>query len=326
MKRVQADSLDSIADYRLIEVEPPSPGPGQVLVRVAACGVGYVDALVSLGRYQVKPPLPHIPGQEVGGVVEAVGEGVEGLSAGDRVMAQAMGGFQELALADARAVAKIPDAMSAAQASGFRINYITALHGLRDRAALQPGETVLVFGAAGGVGAAAIQVAKAMGARVIACASTDGKRDFARAQGADETIDTTPEGWRDRLKALCGGRGPDVVFDPVCGPLFEAAFRSLGWRGRHLVVGFVGGPIPALPANLTLMKGAALTGVDVRQFMLFEGAKAASHLAELLGWVGEGRIVPPVGRTFPLEAYADALAFALTGQGLGKTVLEIGSV
>jgi len=323
MKRVQADTLESIADYRLIEADAPTPGPGQVVVRVVACGVGYVDALVSLGRYQVKPPLPHTPGQEVGGVIEAVGEGVTGLSVGDRVMAHAQGGFQELALADARAVLPIPDRMSHGQAAGFRINYITTLHGFRDRANLQPGERVLVFGAAGGVGVAAIQVAKAMGARVIAVASTEEKRAFALAQGADDVIDTTPEGWRDRLKALCEGKGPDVVFDPVCGPLFEAAFRSLSWRGRHLVVGFVGGPIPALPANLTLMKGAALTGVDVRQFMLFEGAKAAAHLAELLGWVGEGKLVPPVGRSFPLEAYAEALEFALTGSGLGKTVLAV---
>src|SRR5215217_68850 len=323
MKRVQADSLESIADYRLIEVDPPAPGPGQVLVQVAACGVGYVDALVSLGRYQVKPPLPHTPGQETGGTIEALGDGVTGLTVGDRVMAHALGGFQELALADARAVVNIPEAMSFAQAAGFRINYITALHGLRDRADLQPGERVLVFGAAGGVGVAAIQVAKAMGATVIAAASSEEKRAFALAQGADAVIDTSPEGWRDRLKALCEGKGPDVIFDPVCGPLFEAAFRSLAWRGRHLVVGFVGGPIPALPANLTLMKGAALAGVDVRQFMLFEGAKAAAHLAELLGWVGEGRLTPPVGRTFPLEAYAEALEFALTGMGLGKTVLEI---
>jgi NADPH2:quinone reductase len=323
MKRVQADSLESITDYRLIEVDPPAPGPGQVLVRVAACGVGYVDALVSLGRYQVKPPLPHTPGQETGGTIEAVGEGVTGLAVGDRVMAHALGGFQELALADARAVVKIPDAMTFAQAAGFRINYITALHGLKDRADVQPGERVLVLGAAGGVGVAAIQVAKAMGATVIAAASTPEKRAFALEQGADDVIDTAPEGWRDRLKTLCDGKGPDVVFDPVCGPLFELAFRSLGWRGRHLVVGFVGGPIPALPANLTLMKGAALSGVDVRQFMLFEATRAAQHLTELLDWVAEGRLVPPVGRAFPLEAYAEALEFALTGQGLGKTVLEI---
>lgn len=323
MKRVQADSLESIADYRLIEVDPPTPCPGQMVIRVKACGVGYVDALVSLGRYQVKPPLPHVPGQEVGGLIEAIGETVTGLAVGDRVMAHAQGGFQEMALADARAVVKIPDALSFAQAAGFRINYITALHGLRDRAALQPGERVLVFGAAGGVGAAAIQVARAMGATVIACASTEEKRAFALQLGADAVIDTRADGWRDRLKTLCEGKGPDVIFDPVCGPLFEPAFRSLAWRGRHLVVGFVGGPIPALPANLTLMKGAALTGVDVRQFMLFEPARAAAHLAELLGWVAGGRLTPPVGRAFALEDYAAALEYALTGQGLGKTVLTV---
>lgn len=324
MKRVQAERLDTIDDYRLIEDAAPTPGPGQALVRVAACGVGYVDALVSLGRYQVKPPLPHTPGGEIGGVVEAVGEGVEGFAPGNRVMAQAAtGGFAELALADARAVSRIPDAMSFAQAAGFRVNYITALHGLRDRANLQPGERVLVLGAAGGVGIAALQVAKAMGATVIAAASSEEKRAFALEQGADAVIDTNAEGWRDRLKALCDGKGPDVVFDPVCGPLFELAFRSLAWRGRHLVVGFVGGPIPALPANLTLMKGAALAGVDVRQFMLFEPARAMAQLNELLGWVGEGRLTPAVGRTFPLDAYAEALEFALTGKGLGKTVLEL---
>lgn len=323
MKFVQAATLDSIADYRLQDGETPRPGPGEVLIKVAACGVGYVDALVALGRYQVKPPLPHTPGKEVGGWIEAVGPGVDGFAPGDRVMASVRGGFAQFALALAADVAKIPARMSFAQAAGFRVNYLTALHGLRDRGALAAGERLLVLGAAGGVGMAAIQVGKVMGAEVIAAASSEEKRAFARAQGADHVIDTAPQGWRDRLKVACGGKGPDVVFDPVCGPLFELAFRSLVWRGRHLVVGFVGGPIPALPSNLTLMKGAALTGVDVRQFVLFEAKKAEAHLAELLSWVGDGRLVPAVGRTFPLEEFAPALEFALTGQGLGKTVLEI---
>jgi len=323
MKFVQASTLDSIADYRLLEGEAPKPGPGEVLIKVAACGVGYVDALVALGRYQVKPPLPHTPGKEVGGWVEAVGAGVDGLAPGDRVMASVRGGFAQFALAPAADTVKIPERMSFAQASGFRVNYLTALHGLRDRGALAAGERLLVLGAAGGVGMAAIQVGKAMGAEVIAAASTEEKRAFARAQGADHVIDTAPEGWRDRLKAACGGKGPDVVFDPVCGPLFELAFRSLVWNGRHLVVGFVGGPIPALKSNLTLMKGAALVGVDVRQFGLFEEKKTNAHVAELLSWVADGRLVPAVGRSFPLEEFAPALEFALTGQGLGKTVLEI---
>lgn len=326
MKQVQAARLDSIADYRLVEADPPGPGPGQVLVRVKACGVGYVDALVALGRYQVKPPLPHTPGSEVGGVVEAVGEGVAGLSPGQRVMAQVGGGFAELALAPAATTVAIPDAMSFEQAAGFRINYLTAIHGLVDRANIQPGERLLVLGAAGGVGMAAVQVGALLGARTIAGASSQAKRDFALAHGAHLALETgegDPKAWRERLKALCEGGGPDVVFDPVCGTLFEAAFRSLAWRGRHLVVGFAGGPIPALPANLTLMKGAALTGVDVRQFLLFERARAAEHMRTLMAWVAEGRLAPPVGRVFGLTDYAAALEFALTGQGLGKTVLSL---
>ncbi|MBS0410358.1 MAG: NADPH:quinone oxidoreductase family protein [Proteobacteria bacterium] len=324
MKAVRADALDSVADYRLVELPTPEPGPGEVRIKVAACGVGYVDALVSLGRYQVKPPLPHIPGGEAAGVVDAVGAGVTGLAAGDRVMAQVGGGFAEYAVARAPAVVKIPDAMAFEAACGFRINYVTALHGLRDRAALKAGERLLVSGAAGGVGAAAVQLGKILGAEVIACASSEDKRAFALSLGADKVIDTAPDGWRDRLKALTEGKGVDVYFDPVCGPLFELAFRSMAWGGRHLVVGFVGGPIPALPANLTLMKGAALVGVDVRQFMLFEGKKAQAHLAELLGWVAEGRLNPPVGRRFAFDDYAAALEFALSGQGLGKTVLTVG--
>ena len=324
MKFVQAETLDSIDDYKLRDGPTPAPGAGEAVVKIAACGVGYVDALVALGRYQVKPPLPHTPGQEVAGVVEALGAGVTRVAVGDRVMASARGGFAESAIAPGVSLAKLPERMSFEQAAGFRVNYLTALHGLRDRAGVQAGERLLVLGAAGGVGAAAVQVGKILGAEVTAAASSEEKRAFASSIGADHVIDTTPEGWRDRLKAACGGKGPDVVFDPVCGPLFEPAFRSLVWRGRHLVVGFVGGPIPALPSNLTLMKGAALMGVDVRQFLLFEAALAEAHLAELLGWVGEGKLAPPVGKTFPLEEFAPALEYALSGKALGKTILKVG--
>lgn len=323
MRKVEARTLASIDDYRLIEADVPEPQPGEVLIEVAACGVGYVDALVSLGRYQVKPPLPHTPGQEVAGRVLKVGPDADGIAVGDRVMATVRGGFAEQAIASAAAVRQIPDRMAFDEAAGFHINYVTALHGLSDRAGLKAGETVLVLGAAGGLGAAAVQVAKLMGAKVVAAASSDEKRAFCRRLGADEALDTEVEGWRERLKAACGGRGPDVVFDPVCGPLFEPAFRSLSWRGRHLVLGFVGGPIPALPANLTLIKGAALVGVDVRQFLLFEPERGRAHLDRLLAWAGEGRLAQPVGRTFALEDFADALNFALSGQGLGKTVLQV---
>jgi NADPH2:quinone reductase len=324
MRLWRAERLDSIDDYRLVEASLPEPGPGEVRIKVAACGVGYVDALVALGRYQVKPPLPHTPGGEVGGVVDAVGAGVDTLAAGDRVTAQIRGGFAEFALAPAAAVSRIPAAMSFEQAAGFRVNYLTALHGLRDRAAIAAGERLLVTGAAGGVGLAAVQVGRALGAEVIAAASSEDKRAFALAHGAAAAIDTAAEGWRERLKAVAGGQGVDVVFDPVCGPLFELAFRSLAWRGRHLVVGFAGGPIPALPANLPLMKGAGLIGVDVRQFGLFEPARMAEHLAELLGWVAEGRVTPPVGRVFALAEAREALTYALSGAGIGKTVLRVG--
>lgn len=324
MKQVIAHKIDSIADYAIAEAEVPVPAAGQVLIKVAACGMGYVDALVAVGGYQVKPPVPFTPGQEVAGTVTAVGTGVDGFRTGDRVMASTFGGgLAEYLVVPAAVVSLLPDRMRFAQAAGFGINYLTALNGLRDRANLQPGERLLVMGAAGGVGSAAVQLGKLLGAEVIAAASTPEKRAFALTEGADAVVDTDPEGWRDRLKTVCGGKGPDVIFDPVCGPLFELAFRSLGWRGRHLVVGFVGGPIPKLPINLSLMKGGSLVGVDVRQFQIFEAALAKAHMAELLGWVAEGRLVPPTGRVFGLEDFAAAMAFAMSGAGTGKTIIAI---
>lgn len=323
MKAISSGSLASLDDYAEIDLPTPEPSPAQVRIRVGACGVGYVDSLVALGRYQVKPPLPHIPGGEVSGWVDAMGSAVAGLTVGDRVLAHVRGGFAQYVLAEAAAVRRIPDRMSLEQAAGFRINYVTALHGLRDRARIAAGERLLVFGAAAGVGLAAVQVGRLLGAKVIAVASTEQKRTFAARHGAEITLDRDAEGWRDRLKAAVGG-GIDVVFDPVCGPLFQPAFRSLNWGGRHLVVGFVGGPIPALPANLPLMKGAALIGVDYRQFSaVFETDRADRELNELLGWVADGRLDPPIGRVFRFEEYREALAFALGGGGVAKTVLTV---
>ncbi len=327
MKVISADRIETLADYREIERPVPVPGPGQVRIAVAAVGVGYVDALVALGRYQVKPALPHVPGSEIAGRVDAVGEGVgdgvSGVAPGDRVVVMGSGGFAEFALVPAANCLKLPDAMAFAAAAALPLNYLTVLHGLGDRARLRVGETVLVMGGAGGVGSAAVQIAKVMGARVIAAASTPEKRAFATSLGADAVIDTDPDGWRDRLKGVLAGATLDVIFDPVCGPLFELAFRSLGWGGRHLVAGFTGGPIPALPANLSLMKGAGLIGVDVRQFQLFEPDAARAHLATLLAWVEEGRLSPPVGRCFGWDEAGAALEFALSGKGLGKTVLVV---
>lgn len=323
MRAIQAEHLSGLQDYHHVRLPDPVPGPNQVLIQVQACGVGYVDALVALGRYQVKPPLPHIPGNEVAGVVAAVGAEVSEFHIGERVIASVRGGFAQLACAPVETVERLPDAMSDEQAAGFRINYLTAYHGLRDRAGLATGESLLVFGAAGGVGLAAVQVGRRLGAHVIAVGSTEEKRAFALAAGAHESLDTSAEGWRDRLKALTHGRGVDVVFDPVCGPLFELAFRSLSWRGRHLVVGFAGGPIPALPVNLPLMKGAGLIGVDVRQYVLYEPHAARQALRALIGQVGTGDLTPPVGRVFDFDHGAEALDYALSGQGLGKTILRI---
>ena len=324
MRVVEAKSLENLDAYALVERDVPVPEKGQVLIRVKACGVGYVDALVALGKYQVKPPLPHTPGMEISGVVEAVGPEVGGLAPGARVLAQAAGGFAEFVLVSSAMVMRIPDALSFEQAAAFRVNYLTAFHGLKDRAHLQSGETLLVIGAAGGVGLAAVQVGKLLGAKVIACASSEEKRSFAALHGASSTIDTLPDKWRDRLKVLTDGKGPNVIFDPVCGELFEPAFRSISWGGRHQVVGFADGPVPSLPANLTLKKGAGLLGVDVRQFMLFEWAHAMEHMALLLSWVRDAQLKPVVGRIFPFGEFRDALAFALSGKGLGKAVLAVG--
>ena len=323
MKAIQTADLSSIDNYALVDLPAPQPGTGEVRIKVAACGVGFVDALVALGRYQVKPPLPHVPGAEIGGLVDALGPGVTGYAIGERVLAQVRGGFAEYAIASERAVSRIPDRMRLNQAAGFRVNYGTALHGLRDRAALKAGETLLVIGAAGGVGLAAVQVGRLLGANVIGVASTEQKRAVVAEAGAGVTLDRDVDGWRDRLKAVAPN-GIDVVFDPVSGPLLQPAFRSLGWGGRYLVVGFAGGDIPALPVNLPLLKGAALVGVDYRQFgAVFEAGAAARELDELLAWVAQDKLNVPVGRTFPFGEYREALEYALSGEGTGKTVLVV---
>lgn len=323
MKAIQTADLSSIDNYARVDLPAPQPGEGEVRIKVAACGVGFVDSLVALGRYQVKPPLPHVPGSEIGGLVDALGPGVTGLAIGERVLAQARGGFAEYAIASERTVSRIPDRMSMNQAAGFRVNYGTALHGLRDRASLKAGETLVVIGAAGGVGLAAVEIGRLLGANVIGVASTEEKRAAVAKAGAAVTLDRTVEGWRERLKAV-SPNGVDVVFDPVSGPLLQPAFRSLGWRGRYLIVGFAGGDIPALPVNLPLLKGAALIGVDYRQFgAVFEAEAAAGELDELLAWVAKGELNVPVGRTFPFGEYREALAYALSGDGTGKTILVV---
>jgi len=324
MRVVCADELGPPENYRLVEQPLPQPGPGEMLVRMRAASLGYSDVLMAAGRYQVKPPVPFVPGSEGSGEIVALGEGLTGYTIGQPVcvtrMSGAMGEYQ---LARPSDLHPFPASMSFLEASAYRVNYATALHALKDRGQLQPGETLLVLGAAGGVGSATVQIGKLMGALVIAGASTAVKRDFAKALGADEVLDYSVDNWRDALKALTDGRGVDVVADPVGGKVFETAFRSLAWKGRHVVLGFAGGDIPRLPANLPLLKGAALVGADIRQFSLYEPELAAANMARIVRWCEEG-LRPPLGTVYDLAHYSEAMTMAFSGQSLGKVILRIG--
>jgi NADPH2:quinone reductase len=322
---VRTHTVRELGAYAIERDPLPVPRPGEVRLRVRACGVGYVDALHATGRYQLAATVPFTPGVEVAGEIDAMGPEVAGLSIGLRVipLMSVRGGFADYVVAPAAQIAAIPDGMTFAEAAAIRANTLTAMHALVDRGRIEAGETVLVIGAAGGVGSAAVQLAKRLGARVVATASSEAKRAFARRLGADVAIDTDPEGWRDRLMEACGGGGPDIVVDPVCGPLFEPAFRSLAWNGRHLVIGFAGGPIPSLKANLPLLKGAMLVGVDVRQFNLKQPERADANRARLRAWLAEGSVGAPVGATFPFERFREALDHAASGAGPGKTVLLV---
>jgi NADPH2:quinone reductase len=323
MRVISGDTLGPPADYAIVERPLPTPGADEILVRIHAISFGYADALLAAGGYQVTPPLPFVPGTEASGIVVSVGAGVSGRKAGDQVVVSRFGGcLADHVLAQASEVAPMPQGMSFEQASSYRSNYATALHALKDRAQLAPGETLLVLGAAGGVGSAAVQIGKRMGARVIAGASSAAKRAFAVTLGADQVLDYSAEDWRGPLKVLTGGRGVDVVFDPVGGALFEPAFRSLAWRGRHIVIGFAGGPIPRLPANLPLLKGAALLGADIRQFYLHEAQKAQANDAQIALWCADG-LHPPVGTLFDFADYRAAMDSASKGTSLGKVVIRV---
>lgn len=324
MRAVMVEAFGPVETLVPTEVASPEPKAGEARIAVKAAGVGFVDALIAEGKYQVKPPLPFAPGGEYAGVIDAVGEGVTNVKPGDRVIAGGFsGGFAQFAVTNAAGVLPIPDAMSFAQAAMFRTNFATALHAFKDRAALAPGETVLVLGAGGGTGTAAIAVAKVMGAKVIGAASTTEKREAAKAAGADEVLDTSAADWREALKTLAP-KGVDVVFDPVGGAVTETAFRSLAWKGRHLVIGFAAGTIPALPINLALLKGASLVGVDIARFsFMHEPAVAQANIRQLLQWFAEGKLKLEPGRIVPLDQAASALKAVLSREAIGKIVVEI---
>ena len=309
--------------YAIEEISLGDPGPGEVRVAVQAIGISYVDVLTAMGKYQVTPPLPFIPGSECSGVVEAVGEGVVHLRVGDRVMGSSFGGiFAEGGVFRASSFNKVPEGLTMQQAAVFPPSYLTATHALIDRGRLQAGETLLVIGAAGATGIAATQVAKALGARVIASASTEDKRALCVAAGADAAIDTRSETWRDDLKAANGGKPIDVVFDPVGGTMTDPAFRSLGYDGRHLVIGFTGG-IATLRTNLPLVKTASLVGVQLRVFGIEEPEQMARTQARMMALAGAGVLQPVIGKVYGFEAFAEAMLDAFEGQTAGRVVLEV---
>ena len=306
------------------EIPSPVPGPGEVVVSVKATSVNFPDVLIIQNKYQVKPPLPFSPGSEVAGIVKTVGDGVTTVKPGDPVLAiTAYGAFAEEVKTEARRLMPIPGGMDFATAAAFGLTYATSEHALSDRGELKTGETLLVLGAGGGVGLAAIEIGKALGARVIACASTDDKLAVCREHGADETINYATEDLRDRIKVLTNGGGADVVYDPVGGQYTEFALRSIAWRGRLLVVGFAAGDIPKIPLNLTLLKGCSIVGVFWGEFTRREPERFAESMRRLGRWYGEGKLRPHVSQTFPLADATEAQVKADKGHARGKIVLKV---
>ena len=311
------------ADRLVVEDVPArEPGPGEVRVRVRAAGVNFPDVLIIQKKYQVQPPLPFTPGSEAAGEVISVGPGVTHVKAGDPVMAHAgIGCFAEELISPADKVMPLPPGMSFETAAAFTLTYGTSWHAIRDRAALKAGETMLVLGAAGGVGLSAIEIGKAIGARVIAAASTAEKLAVCREHGADATINYETEDFREAIRRETGGKGPDVIYDPVGGKYAEPAFRSIGWRGRYLVIGFANGQIPALPWNLMLLKGASVVGVFWGDFTKREPEANLAGIQEMLGWIREGKLRPHVSGRYRLDEVTRALDDMSARKVTGKILI-----
>jgi len=304
------------------EIPSPKPGAAEAVVTMHAASVNFPDVLIIQNKYQFKPPLPFSPGSELAGVVKEVGSEVKNVKPGDRVIAfTAYGAFAEEVKTEAHRLIPLPPKMDFSVGASFLLTYGTSDHALRDRANLKAGETLLVLGAAGGVGLAAIEIGKALGARVIACASTDDKLAVCKQHGADEAINYSTEDMRERIQAITGKRGVDVIYDPVGGPYTEPAFRSIAWRGRLLVVGFAAGDIPKLPLNLALLKGASIVGVFWGDFARREPKAFAESIGQLGRWYAEGKLKPHVSQTFPLANAVDALKMMAARQVKGKVVL-----
>jgi NADPH:quinone reductase len=323
MKAMLCRAYGPPSQLELAEVPDLVPGKDEVVIRVKAAALNFPDTLVIQGKYQFQPPMPFSPGTDVAGIITAVGDSVEGLAVGTPVFAflPSMGGFAEEARADAAMIAPIPSGIDFATAAAFQMTYTTAYHALKDRAMLQSGETVLVLGAAGGVGMAAIELAKHMGARVIAAASSDEKLAACTKAGADATINYRTEDLRAQLKTLTAGNGVDVVYDPVGGVYAEPALRSMAWNGRYLVIGFTAGEIPRIPLNLPLLKGCSIIGVFLGGFFMHEPARNAANMRELTAMLADGSLHPLVSRTYPLVDAAVALEDMMERRVTGKVVL-----
>lgn len=322
MRALTCTAFDQPETLTVLDTPTPAPAPGEVTIEVHAAGVNYPDALMVMGQYQVRPPLPFTPGAEAAGIITAVGEGVRGLSVGQRVAAfTGTGAFATHLNAPAAAVMPLPDGMDLGVAATLPLAYGTVMHALIDRGQVRAGETLLVLGAAGGVGLAAIMIGKALGARVIAAASTDEKLELARQHGADEVINYEQADLKDALKALTGKQGVDVILDPVGDRWAESAFRSIAWGGRYLVIGFAGGEIPRLPLNLPLLKGASVVGVFWGEFARRDPAGNARNLAQLAGWVMDGTVRPLVSERYALEDGPRAMRDLLERRVTGKVII-----
>jgi NADPH2:quinone reductase len=323
MKAIVCKTWGGPETLALEDLPSPTPGPGEVAVRVQAAGVNFPDVLIIQNRYQLKPPLPFTPGAELAGVVTQVGPGVSSLRPGDPVVAMVdTGAFAEECVASAARVLRLPPGVDFASAAAFSLAHGTAWHALKDRGRLAAGETLLVLGAGGGVGTAAIAIGKALGARVIAAASSDAKLEAARARGADGAINYAREDLRERIRSLAGEKGVDVVFDPVGGPHSEPALRGTGWRGRYLVIGFAHGEIPRLPLNLVLLKGSSIVGVYWGAWLQREPEASRREMQLLLGWLAEGKLKPLVSARYPLARTAEALVAIAERRATGKIVVE----
>ncbi|HRW60788.1 MAG TPA: NADPH:quinone oxidoreductase family protein [Defluviicoccus sp.] len=324
MRALVCKELSGIDGLAVEEIPMPEPAAGEVRIRVRAAGVNFADTLIVAGNYQVRPPLPFSPGFEVAGVVDAVGPGVADFKGGERVMAVAdWGGFAQAVVVPQGQVFRLPDGVDDVVAAGFPVAYGTSHFGLRFKAALKPGESLLVLGAAGGVGLTAVETGKLLGARVIAAATGEAKMAIAREAGADETVDARAPDFRDTIKALTGGRGADVVYDPVGGQAFEQALRCTALGGRILIVGFASGEVPQIPANLLLVKNISVIGYYWGAHRTLAAEALAASFGELLGWLAQGQLKPHVSKTFPLAEAVAALKDLRARKTTGKVVLTV---